>query len=78
MAMNTNPQIGRFSDVDATNEAEQLACLTRAECNFLKKRLPSGEITVTGRLVVVAERPIDLAEDQVGQIDTQHGEGSPF
>ena len=21
--MNTNPQIGRFSDVDATNEAEQ-------------------------------------------------------
>lgn len=78
MAMNTNPQIGRFSDVDATNEAEQLACLTRAECNFLKKRLSSGEKTVTGRLVVVAERPIDLAEDQVGQIDTQHGEGSPF
>ena len=70
MAMNTNPQIGRFSDVDATNEAEQLACRTRAACNFLKKRLPSREITVTGRLVVVAERPIDLAEDQMGQIHT--------
>ncbi len=70
MATNTNPQVGRFSDVDATNEAERLARLTRAACNFLKKRLPSGEKTVTGRLVVVAERPIDLAEDQVGQIHT--------
>ena len=32
MAMNTNPQIGRFSDVDATNEAEQfVAFLERIE-----------------------------------------------
>jgi hypothetical protein len=43
--------------------------LARAVLNFLQKGLTASNVMVADCLMVVAQRPIDLAEDQVGQID---------